>query len=175
MPDLTFYQLLFYSFSFVAVLSAGVVLFTKNVFYAALSLVLSLLAIAGIFVFAYADFLAVTQIMVYVGAVLILLAFGLMISKREDNQMDSSSHSVFSALLICTSLFYLLFNLIEESGFVKSTPSLSAASYMKDGSLQKIGMSLLTDYVLAFEFAGLVLLLALIAATYIAARAKFKL
>jgi NADH-quinone oxidoreductase subunit J len=69
-------QLAFFVFAGITVAGAFYLLFTKNVLYAAFSLLLTLLGIAGLFVFAGADFLAVSQIMIYVGGILILLIFG---------------------------------------------------------------------------------------------------
>src|SRR6188768_2149670 len=75
-------DLLFYSLEVLAFASALCILFTKNVFYAALLLIICLLSIAGIYIMANAEFLAVTQILIYAGGVLVLIIFGVMLTTR---------------------------------------------------------------------------------------------
>ena len=172
MPDLSLYQIIFYLAAFLAVGSALFILLTKNIFYAAISLVLSLLSVAMVYVIARADFIAITQIMIYVGGVLVLLAFGLMISNRKEQVLISGSHNKITSFLLCGSLLFILTKLITKIIEPFSDKKFVEIVHMKDGSLEKIGMSLMTDYVFVFEFAGVLLLLALIAATYISAKSN---
>jgi NADH:ubiquinone oxidoreductase subunit 6 (subunit J) len=71
-----------YVFVFAATLSVSVMLFTRTVFFAALGLIACLISIAGIYALLYAEFLAITQLVIYVGGVLVLILFGIMLTNR---------------------------------------------------------------------------------------------
>ena len=73
---------IFYFFEAVAALSAISLIFIRNVFYGALLLIICLLALAGIFVLAFAEFIAVTQILVYAGGILVVILFGIMLTTK---------------------------------------------------------------------------------------------
>ena len=83
MKDL-FVQISFYSFGGLAVIMALIILLTKNVMYAATALLFAFLGVAAVYVLAGSPFLAVTQILLYVGGVLILVLFGVMLTKRNE-------------------------------------------------------------------------------------------
>src|SRR5690606_10562255 len=78
--------MLFYIFALLAVLSGAYMVLTRNLLYAGFSLLVTLLSVAGIYVLLFADFVAVTQLMVYVGGVLVLILFGIMLSSRVHDQ-----------------------------------------------------------------------------------------
>lgn len=134
------YQIAFYSFAGLAVLSALVILFTKNVMYAAAALLFSLLGVAAVFVLANASFLAVTQILVYVGGVLILILFGVMLSKRTQNNAKISSetsnplYGVIVALGLFFTIGYVLhttdYRTIEDSKAYKKVEKELASNHM---------------------------------------------
>src|SRR5690606_37037441 len=91
---------LFYLFAIVAAFSCIALLISKNVFYAALFLLVALLSLAGIYVLAFAEFVAVTQIMVYVGGVLVLIVFGIMLTSKNNGKALAVENSKwFSAIL----------------------------------------------------------------------------
>jgi NADH-quinone oxidoreductase subunit J len=75
-------MILFYMFVVLTGVSALGILFIKNVFHAALLLLVSLLSIAGIYIINFAELVAVTQILIYAGGILILLIFGIMLTSR---------------------------------------------------------------------------------------------
>ena len=76
----------FYGFSALAIGAALTILFTRNVMYAALCLFIALLGVAALYVLAGADFLAITQLLIYVGGVLVLLIFGVMLTHRAERE-----------------------------------------------------------------------------------------
>ncbi len=76
------FDIIFYIFGAITVIGAGVTAFAKNIVYAAFALLFTFFGIAGLYVMANADFLAVTQLLVYVGGILILLIFGVMLTNR---------------------------------------------------------------------------------------------
>lgn len=168
------HQLLFYLFAGMVVASALVVLFTRNMLNAAFSLVFTFLGIAAIYVLAGADFLAITQIIVYVGGILVLMVFGVMLtSKVEGEAVRSRSHNTFLGTLAGLALLAVLllvvfsmnFETLDWVKYASRETSLAGPS-----TVQPIGILLMSKYILPFELAGLILLISLIGAAFIAKR-----
>lgn len=165
--------MLFYIFATLAVLSGAYVVLTRNLLYAGFSLLVTLLSLAGIYVLLIADFVAVLQLMVYVGGVLVLILFGIMLSSRvHDKSVLSESVNkgwgIVLSLLILIGLIYT----ITKASF-SSLPWIQAGAYTdvlgyQKSTVQSIGVKLMSDFVLPFEVASLLLLIALIGAAYIA-------
>jgi NADH-quinone oxidoreductase subunit J len=164
--------MLFYLFAILAVLSGAYMVLTRNLLYAGFSLLLTLLSVAGIYVLLFADFVAVTQLMVYVGGVLVLILFGIMLSSRVHDESVMSEDvnkgwGISIALLTVIGLGYT----ILQTNFA-SLPWLQIADIDVLGgqksTVQSIGIKLMTDFVLPFEVASLLLLIALMGAAYIA-------
>ncbi len=161
---MSLYLITLYFFIALAALSAIGVLLSRNVMYAALLLIVCLLSVAALYVVMFAEFVAVTQILVYAGGVLVVIIFGIMLTARLSNQPLRVGHTnIFSGILISVCLFGVMTKLI--SGF-----SLSASKMPEETpqNISAIGVSFLTDYVLVFEVSGLLLLIALIGAAVIA-------
>src|SRR5512135_444399 len=76
------FDILFFVFAFITVVSAFIVVFSKNIVYSAFSLLFTFFGVAGLYVLLQADFLAVTQILIYVGGILVLLLFGVMLTHK---------------------------------------------------------------------------------------------
>lgn len=145
-------------------------LFTKNILHAALGLLLCLICVAAFFAFAGADFLAVAQIVVYVGGILVLLMFGIMFTHKKDGKGLLVGHqNKFWGGLISLGTTGLFVYLINKADFSKSVLIQNNAT-IKEATTQPIGLKLMTDYVYVFEVAGVLLLIALIAATFIAGK-----
>ena len=168
-------QIAFFTFAFITVCGAVYLLFTRNVLYAAFSLLVTLLGVAGLYVFAGADFLAVSQIMIYVGGVLILMIFGIMLTNKKKDQQRSdqinkilvSHHNRFWVAIVAVLLFLGFLKVIFTANF-----HLVGKEIHQGTTVQKLGIGLMTDYVFAFEIIGLLLLAALIGAAYIAKKEK---
>lgn len=165
----------FYGFSILAIASALFILFSKNLIYGAFALFFSFLGVAALYVLAGADFLAVTQIMVYVGGILVLLIFGIMLTQKAKEQTSSESPNrveVFSSrglasFFIGSGLFVLLGLIILSGQFVESDEAIHANS-----TLKTIGVKLMTSHLLPFEIAAILLLVALVGAAYLALNRK---
>jgi NADH-quinone oxidoreductase subunit J len=168
-------QLAFFVFAAITVAGAFYLLFTKNVLYAAFSLLLTLLGISGLFVFAGADFLAVSQIMIYVGGILILLIFGIMLTNNKNfqrtnlqpNKIEVEHHNRLWAVLVAVIVFFVFLKIIFNANF-----HIIGKKIHNGSSIQQIGINLMTDYIFAFEVIGIFLLAALIGAVYIAKKEK---
>jgi NADH-quinone oxidoreductase subunit J len=148
--------------------SALVMLWTKNILHAALAMFMTMLGLAGLYILAYADVMAVSHLMIYVGGVLILILFGIMLTKqnsrgdKDQNNLVTEESSRFWPLAIgLLSFAGLVFILMRGNfGGLEVVDSNSKLSF--------VGISLLTDYALPFELVGVYLLIALIGATFIA-------
>lgn len=145
---------------------------TRNLLYAGFALLVTLLSVAAIYVLLFADFVAVTQLMVYVGGVLVLILFGIMLSSRvkDKSVLSENVNTVWGAtvsLLLLGGLAYIIW----ETNF-ESLPWLqhdqSGIISMQESTVYTIGIKLMTDFVVPFEVASLLLLIALIGAAYIA-------
>jgi len=164
--------MLFYIFAVLAVISGAYMVLTRNLLYAGFSLLITLLSVAGIYVLLFADFVAVTQLMVYVGGVLVLILFGIMLSSRvQDKSVRSESgNKVWGTLVAGLVLVGLGYTILQAD--VAALPWLQEAGAELPGeqksTVQLIGIKLMTDVVLPFEVASLLLLIALIGAAYIA-------
>ena len=171
-------QVAFYAFAALSLIGAMAVLLTRNVLYAAFFLLLTLLGVAGLFVLASADFLAIAQIMIYVGGVLVLVIFGVMLTNKPQQPMEVSSQQPnrivslnrtdgvagwLVAVLVAGSLFAALFTLLMRANFTLLNQPVGWQS-----TLQIVGKQLMTEYVVPFEIAGILLLAALVGATYLA-------
>ncbi|GAA4852305.1 NADH-quinone oxidoreductase subunit J family protein [Algivirga pacifica] len=159
----------FFVFAALTLLPALGILFSRNVLNSALLLLVSLIGVAGIFVLAYADFLAITQIMVYIGGVLILLLYGVMFTKKRDASGLLTSHTnklagVVTVGALASVFLHLLLNGNQEllSVIITDNPA--------ESSIPIIGTAIMTNYVLAFEVIAVLLLVALIGAAYISGR-----
>lgn len=154
---------IFYLFSGLAVMSALYLLLTKNVLHAALALVATLLLIAGIYVFANAEFVAVTQIMIYVGGIVVLIIFGVMLTHDVSrDKIGIGTGNKFLGAIFTLVLFYLLTYGIKDLVF-------QDARY-EDITMKVLGKELMTTYMLPFEVAAVLLLVALVAAAIVASR-----
>ena len=137
-------------------ISAVAIIFVKEVFHAALLLIICLLCVAGIFVVFNAEFLAIVQLIVYAGGVLLLIIFGIMLTVRTDTGeiVDTSTNKFISAV-VGLSLFSIMVYAIGKPNPGTMIPELSP---------ENIGVLLMTQFAIPFELAGVLLLVSLIAA-----------
>lgn len=163
--------IIFYIFAAITALSTLYILYTKNILYAAFALILTFFGVAGIFIFLGAEFIAVTQVLVYVGGILILLVFGIMLTNRlSGKKVISPSYNKLSGIIVAGGLFIILLKGILQANF--SALGWIDKSENSSTGIKEFGMTLMTDYVLAFEIIGILLLLALIGAVRIAGNTR---
>jgi NADH-quinone oxidoreductase subunit J len=164
---MNYYTVLFYIFALLTISSAVFLVTTKNIMYSAVALFVSLFSIAVLYVLLRADFIAVTQIMVYVGGILILLLFGIMLTQKV-TEVDLSSKtlnmipSVIFAVGITSVLIFIML----------TTKWNTKAPLNNETTVGQIGKMMLTGYLLPFEIASIVLLIALIGAAMYARKIK---
>ena len=160
-------QFLFYAFSVLAVASAVVILFTRKILYAALGLMLTLLCVAAIYVFAQADFLAVTQIIVYIGGILVLIIFAVMLTNQISGKpLITESHHRLTGFLLSASFLVVLVLSIFRMNFKEQ--GWMNREGIRESTVEPFGIKLMSDNLLPFELAAILLLIALLGAVYIA-------
>lgn len=163
--------ILFFVFGVLAAISALYIAVTRNVIYASFALILCFIALAGVYVFLGAEFIGITQILVYVGGILVLLVFGVMLTNRvKGDKMITLNQNKLVGLLLSVAVFILLFKGILAANFA-SLEWINQDKTSKVG-LKGFGLNLMTEYVLAFEMIGVLLLIALIGAVYIAGKKR---
>jgi NADH-quinone oxidoreductase subunit J len=155
--------LLFYIFAIVCVGSALFVAFTPNVVHAALALVPTFGSLAGLYLLLGADFIAITQVAIYIGAILVLMLFGIMythnIARISGEQVTMQIGQGLIVALV--TLFTLVATVVSTQWPVKEISDPTP-------TLNRIGVLFLTDYLIPFEVASVLLLVALIGAVVIA-------
>jgi NADH-quinone oxidoreductase subunit J len=157
-------QVLFFFFAAVAVGAAINVLAQKHVLYSALSLILMLTAMSVLFVLLRADFLAVINVIVYAGAIMVLFTFVIMLLNLPADEDGADRLRWLKFIGIPLGLFLLL--LIVST--VWSLEPLPGPQAQMVGSPQAIGRSLFNEYMLPFEVTSLLILIALIGAVVFA-------
>ena len=162
------YDIIFYFFAIVTVGSAAVVVFARNIVYSAFSLLFTFFGVAGLYVLLNADFLAVTQLLVYVGGILVLLLFGVMLTSNVVSvDVKSRSVNVFPAVIIMSVLVGSLGGIIVVTDWFVS--KRAAVSNVQSTSME-IGTALISTHVLPFEIASVILLVAVVGAAMMARR-----
>lgn len=161
----------FYLFATLAVGSGVFILLTRNLMYAAFALFLAFLGVAALFVLAGADFLGIAQLMVYVGGILVLLIFGIMLTRTTDrtesaqtpNRVVVALSRRFGGVAAGLILFGILLLVILQARFELNGDTLNSRS-----TIRTLGVELMTTHLLPFEIAGILLLVALVGAAYLA-------
>jgi NADH:ubiquinone oxidoreductase subunit 6 (subunit J) len=172
-------QVLFYLMAFITVASAVFVAATKNLVRSIFMFFITLFALAGLYVLALADFVAITQIVIYVGGILVLILFAFMLSGKETlNAIGGQRNQFISinklpALLLAGLFLIVLLNMIfkvdaDNLGWVKS--SVATKNIVTPGSsmTENIGINLMTKYLLPFEAISVLLMIALIGSAHLA-------
>ncbi len=155
-------------FMVAAVASVLVMIFNSNVFYAALSLIICLLSVAGIYAVLQAEFLAITQVMIYAVGVLILILFSIMLTNRIlGKSLRTDAHNWFAGSVITISLCAILIVSYRATEFQQAMAPKPTASH-----IHQIGTSLMSTHLAPFEVSGILLLVCLIGASLTASYFK---
>ena len=152
-------QILFVIFGAIAVLGAIMVVTRRHPMASALYLILTLFAVAALFVLRQAHFLAAIQVIVYAGAVVVLFIFVIMLINVPDRKLPVERPTGLRFLgVIVAGLF------IVETALVARRLGMPASNGADAGSVQAVGRALFGDYLLAFEVTSVLLLAAVIGA-----------
>jgi NADH-quinone oxidoreductase subunit J len=154
--------ILFYGLGILTI-GAGIgTVVTRNVIHAALFLLGSLMGVAGLYVILLAEFLALVQVLIYGGAITIVLLFAIMLTRSGEFPRISDNPQKPLAAVAAT-----IFGILGILVFLDSSSSLDATS-IGHTAFKAIGTELFTNWAIPFEVASLVLLVALIGAIVIA-------
>jgi NADH-quinone oxidoreductase subunit J len=158
-------QVIFIILSAVALIGALGVVLSRNLFHAAIFLVLSFVGVAGFYVLLEAEFLAMIQILVYVGAISILIIFAIMLSRRlMSPDFRARNEQWLWALVAAVALFAILVVVLIQVDWPV------AQAEVPSGTLVELGKALVDpgQYLLVFEVASVLLLVALVGAVIVA-------
>lgn len=152
-------DLIFYLLAAMTVGSAILVAILPNIIYSAVALLFTFAGVAGLYVLTSADFLAATQILIYVGGILVLIMFAVFLSSRISSvKLSNPVRFRLPAAAVCLGLFGVL------SYTAVSTPFPVKPGLSYQATTAEIGELLMTRYLLPFEVASVLLLAALIGA-----------
>jgi NADH-quinone oxidoreductase subunit J len=165
--------LLFYIFAAVTVLGALMVVTQKNPVYSVLSIIMAFFGLAGLYVLLEAPFVAVAQIIIYAGAIMVLSLFVIMLlnAPREDAAEWDRSHPLYRPMAVRVGGVLALLFALELGWALARTSGLtvgvgnerSAAS-----SVQELGRVLFTDYMFAFEVTSILIIASMVGAVVLA-------
>jgi NADH-quinone oxidoreductase subunit J len=158
-------QIIFYLFGGILLLSAAMVVVMRNPIHAALFLVLSFFASAAIWLLLQAEFLAITLVLVYVGAVMVLFLFVVMMLDINLVTLREGFAKFLPIGITVAVLMVTAMGLVVGADYFMSDTYMAIKSVGPDYSNTKeLGMTLYTEYLYQFEVAGAILLVAIIAA-----------
>ncbi len=161
----------FFLFAIVAIASALEVVMQRSPLYSAVALIFTMAALAANFVLLKAQFLAAIQIIVYAGAIIVLFVFVIMLLnvRAEESRLDRFTALRWIAAPSAIVLFAGAFAAIRFSNLDTLAPSPTAAAA---GTTERIAEVMFTKYLLPFEAASVLIMMAIVGALVLAARAK---
>ena len=151
-------EIVFWAISVISIISALGVVLLKSVFRAALSLIICFITIAAFFILLNAEFLAAVQILIYIGAISVLLIFAILFTRDIDIQNVSHKFNLITAIVVG------VFCLISINDINIKDITKDEASYLYGSTVNEIGRLLVNNFVLPFEVVSILLLAALIGA-----------
>src|ERR1051326_2932053 len=157
--------ILFYTFAVIAVVSSILVISRPNVVHSAAFLGATLFAVAGIFLTLHAEFLAGVQVFVYVGGILVLFVFVIMLISVERSVHERQYNRQWTIALVTSGILIveIVFGLYRgKDSFV--LPNIVAPPVLTVGNSEQVGTALYTAYLLPFEIASILLLVAIVGA-----------
>jgi NADH:ubiquinone oxidoreductase subunit 6 (subunit J) len=168
-------NIIFIVISVLIILSALYVLYTKSVVHAAFMLLFTFLGIASVFVLAGADFIAISQIMIYVGGILVLIVFGVLLTNKSaqnrtdnQNQITTTHYNRILGLFVAFGIFSGISFVITKIPFARLEGQHFEFYDWPKSTVQNLGIRLVTDNSLPLEAVGILLIGALIGAGFIA-------
>jgi len=165
--------ILFYIFAAITLVSAILVITQKNVVHSAVFLASTLLSVAGLFLTLHAEFLAGVQVIVYVGGILVLFVFVIMLISLERSTVERQFNRQWLIALIAAAALIAEFaygNYRGKDSFVLPPADAQVATDTLTGNSQVVGNALFTSFLLPFEIASILLLVAIVGAVVLAKR-----
>ncbi len=162
---MTTYDIIFYLFAAVTLISAFFVVTNRNIVHSAFFLLFTFFGVAGIYVMLGADFVAIVQLIVYVGGILILILFGVMLTNKIINVeiKTGTIHALPASIVLGLFSGALGAVVLNTNWKVVESPDPAPTT-------AAIGNMLINEYALIFELLGILLLIAMIGAAIMARR-----
>ncbi|KAF0221266.1 MAG: NADH-quinone oxidoreductase subunit [Geobacteraceae bacterium] len=154
----------------VAVLSGILVITCKNPINSALSLILTFFCVATFYVMLEAPFMAAVQVIVYAGAIMVLIVFVIMLLNIKTETDKRTSHAVLISSIIGLFVLFETIYFLNRSSLTGSKGLMDSAMIKSVGHTEIIGKALFTDFLLPFEITSLLLLVAIVGAVVVSKR-----
>ena len=163
----TIQAIVFYALAAMVVISCVIVVFSNSIVHSVFALFFTLGAVAGLYALLSADFLAVTQVVVYIGGILVLMLFGILLTSRTPIILGLTTRRTYPlATLAGAAVFAILMLVLARSNWVGA----AAATTDAQSTIEPLGRLFLGQYLFPFEFSSLTLLAALLGAAYLVRR-----
>lgn len=164
-------QMIFYLFAAMATISALSVITARNPVRSVLSLVVTFFSMSGVWMLLQAEFLSLILLLVYVGAVMTLFLFVvMMLSIDKESKRSGFVKYLPFGIIVIVLLIGILFYVAKPMHFVLAQSANAGSQVVNQTNLQALGSVLYTDYVYPFELAGVLLLAVMVAAIALAHR-----
>jgi NADH-quinone oxidoreductase subunit J len=159
----------FYVFAVMTLLGGVLTVTRRNAVHSAISLIVSLLGVAGLYLMQQAEFLFAVQIVLYIGGIMLLFLFVIMLVNLDEAQRQKQFNAQWSLALVCVAGVGALFGYFLYKGqaafpWAKPMPALNTGV----GNTEMLADSLFRDYLLPFELASLLLLVAVVGCVFMA-------
>jgi len=159
----------FYLLSGLALIGGVLVITRRNPVHSALALIVTLLALAGIYLMLYAPFVAGVQIILYAGGIMVLFLFVIMLVSIERVEKEKQFNKQWIVAILASFGLGLLFVMVfTKSTLLRELTKNPVAQFTENNNTQQMGYALYGNYMLAFEIASLLLLVAIVGAVVMA-------
>ena len=162
------YDLIFYTFAVITIASAFVVAFTRNIAHAAFGLMFTFFGVAGLYVMLGADFVGVSQLLIYVGGILVLFLFGMMLTANIDRLREEMPPfpKMLIALVSAVAIGAMIVSIIWTNPQWRNAKPQELAPGEETTTI--IGTLFMGDFALLFNASSVAILVALVGAAMIA-------
>ena len=161
-------SIFFFVVAAVAVIMSIMVVTCKNPINSALSLVMTFFCLATFYVMLDAPFMAVTQVIVYAGAIMVLIVFVIMLLNVRTETVKRNTHGVLAGSAMGAFVLFLTCWFLIKGSMTGATGTMDKALVVSYGHVELIGKALFTDFLLPFEITSLLLLAAIVGAVILA-------
>jgi NADH-quinone oxidoreductase subunit J len=167
--QLTFLQAMFILISLITLAGALYTVTARNLFHAALGLIVALAGVAALYALLEASFLAAAQVLIYIGAIAILIIFAVMLTRGVMGKFPRANDQWSYAMIVALGLLAILLVMLASFNWPQTAPAAVPAD-----SIARLGQSLVDPnlYVLPFEVASVLLVAAMIGSIYVAREKK---
>jgi NADH-quinone oxidoreductase subunit J len=155
----------FYILAAIAIVGGLLMVTRKNPLSGAFALVMSLAALAGLFAMLLAEFIFVLQILVYAGAIMVLIIFTIMLLNLKPEEIRETPVSKFQVVVLALICAACAFGFIQVFSQIPADEAVTAADF---GSIEGVGKMMLSDYLYPFEVISVLLLVAIVGVVLLA-------